>query len=480
MIRSSSRSTPDPESEAFVRRLVVAAAERRLPEVFTGKHPYALYVQPDRHGVSVVVLRTSALDEHQLVTLMKYRLAQYLAVKFVDAQLAYETGMETEPLSDVSPDDVHVIAGSTQTGEILCYACLKTAPVAPDGTSLRTLVRPLLSVEKIHGWGIYNRLPLLPDLPLVKVRELGRFVKNQRLAPHDERGLRAPVEVGLALFRAVAGPLRLEIEAIVGDLEDGVARRNLEFFHAPVTVIRGTIPYEAEASYFYPRYQHCATYPFAGLCCDITDRTLNRLASVDKALQLPGRAGLLALLALKNDRRVPPSTLESVTGLPPLLAHSVPQVETTMRDRWRMLEVGRYLRQTDLLSSLSVAEAALLGTLMERRQVAAGEVIVRRGDADCDLAMIEEGEAESRLADRTGRIIALQQLGPGQYFGESALLTGHASTVDVVALTPMTLMCLSKAVYSRYLAHLADVHRHMASTAARRANETVSCLLSGA
>ena len=171
MIRSSSRSTPDPESEAFVRRLVAAAAERRLPEVFTGKHPYALYVQPDRHGVSVVVLRTSALDEHQLVTLMKYRLAQYLAVKFVDAQLAYETGMETEPLSDVSPDDVHVIAGSTQTGEILCYACLKTAPVAPDGTSLRALVRPLLSVEKIHGWGIYNRLPLLPDLPTSAERE---------------------------------------------------------------------------------------------------------------------------------------------------------------------------------------------------------------------------------------------------------------------------------------------------------------------
>jgi hypothetical protein len=480
MIRTSSRSTPDPESEAFVRRLVAAAAERRLPEVFTGKHPHALHVQPDRHGVSVVVLRTSDLDEQQLLTLMKYRLAQYLAVEFVDARLVYERGMEAEPLSDVSPRDVHVIAGSTGSGEILCYACLKAAPDAPDGTSLRTLDRPLLAVEKIHGWAIYNRLPLLPDLPLVKVRELGRFVKNQRLAPHDERGSRAPVEVGLALFRAIAGPLRLEVEAIVGDLEDGVAKRNLEFFHAPITVIRGTIPYEEEASYFYPRYQHCATYPFAGLCCDITERTLDRLAAIEKALQLPGRAGLLALLALKNDRQVRPSSLESVSGLPPLLAHSVPQVETAMRDRRRMLEVGRYLRQTELLSSLSVAEAALLGTLMERRQAAAGEVIVRRGDTDGDLAIIETGQAESRLVDRSGRVIALQQLGPGQYFGKSTLLTGDASAVDVVALTPMTLLCLSKAVYTRYLAHLAEVHRHIASTAARRANETVSCLLESA
>ena len=35
-----------------------------------------------------------------------------------------------------------------------------------------------------------------------------------------------------------------------------------------MVVIHGTVPYEAEASYFFPRYQFCAVYPFAALATD--------------------------------------------------------------------------------------------------------------------------------------------------------------------------------------------------------------------
>ena len=37
-------------------------------------------------------------------------------------------------------------------------------------------------MEQIFGWGVYNRLRVLPDLPVTRVREWGRFVKNQRLS----------------------------------------------------------------------------------------------------------------------------------------------------------------------------------------------------------------------------------------------------------------------------------------------------------
>src|SRR5258708_4089689 len=97
-----------------------AAARQRLPDLFAAEHPDALYRVVNRNGVSVLVLRTPQLPEEHLVKLMRYRLAQYLAVDFVDTEMIYEARMEYEPLYGVSPHDVHFIAGSAETGEILC------------------------------------------------------------------------------------------------------------------------------------------------------------------------------------------------------------------------------------------------------------------------------------------------------------------------------------------------------------------------
>src|SRR6476619_1777940 len=113
-----------PEAAAFINDLIETAARQRLPDLFSGDHPDALYRVPDRNGVSVLVVRTPQLSEEQLVKLMNYRLAQYRAVNFVDTDMIYEARMEYEPLAGVSPHDVHLIAGSVETGEILCYAAI--------------------------------------------------------------------------------------------------------------------------------------------------------------------------------------------------------------------------------------------------------------------------------------------------------------------------------------------------------------------
>src|SRR5260370_19724452 len=114
-----------PEAAAFINDLIETAARQRLPDLFAGEHPDALYHMADRNGVSVLVVRTPQLSEEHLVKLMKYRLAQYLAVNFVDTDMIYPALMEYEPRSGVSPNDVHFIAGSVETGEILCYAAVQ-------------------------------------------------------------------------------------------------------------------------------------------------------------------------------------------------------------------------------------------------------------------------------------------------------------------------------------------------------------------
>lgn len=467
-----------PEVAAWVTETIERAASIRLPDLLAG-HPDAVYSMLDRNGVTTLVLRTPALRQAQLVELMKFRLAQYLAVNFVDPAMVYAEQIEHEPLSGVSDDDIHVISLAADTGDILCYAAVKAPPDAPAGTTLRDRERPLFPVEKVHGYGVYGRLRILPDLPTAKLREVGRFVKNQRLATLDEIGARAPVEVGVALFRSLAGPLRLEVDAIIGDLEEGVAKQNLDFFHAPMVVIHGTVPYEAEASYFFPRYQFCAVYPFAALATDISQQMLSRLDAIEAALELPGKAGLLSLFRLKRDVVDTRSTLIPTEGLSELTDANMAQKGVAMASRRQMLDLAGQLRQTDLFAGLSVAEATVLGTFMERMTVPAGEIIVRQGDTGDDMYLIESGQAEVRIGRGLAEGVTVATLGPGNFFGEIALLTGEERIADVVAAEPMTLLRLDRDSYDRYLAHAAEVETQMTRAAMSRTRETTRRMIAG-
>ncbi|HLZ31417.1 MAG TPA: cyclic nucleotide-binding domain-containing protein [Chloroflexota bacterium] len=460
-----------PEAAAFISQLIDTAARERLPDLFSGGHPDALYRVPDRNGVSVLVVRTPQLSEEHLVKLMKYRLAQYLAVNFVDTDMIYAARMEYEPLAGVSPQDVHLIAGSVETGEILCYAAIKAGTPAP-GKTLRDRDRPLFPVEKVHGWGIYNRLRILPDLQVDKLREMGRFVKNQRLHTFDALGARGPIEVGVAIFRSLVGPLRLEVDAIIGDLEEGVAKQNLDFFHIPLVVLHGTVPYEPEASYFFPRYQFCTVYPFSILASDIDAAALARLDAVERALALPGKQALVALIALKKDIPEPRSTLEAPEGLAPLTNADLPQRGVSMATRRQLLDAGEQLRTTDLFHDLSVAEATILGTFMERREHQPDEVVVHQGEVGNELVLIESGTAEVRVASSSAQSTHVATLGPGDFFGEIALVTGGERSADVIATGPLAVRYLSADAYARFLADSPDVGRQVNRAAMSRLRDT--------
>ena len=145
-----------------------------------------------------------------------------------------------------------------------------------------------------------------------------------------------------------------------------------------------------------------------------------------------------------------------------------------------MLDVGECLRAMSLFRNLSVAEAAILGTLIERRTYAAGEIIVRRGQVGDALFLIEAGRAEIRMRGWTRSPVTVASLGPDDFFGELALATGTEIISDVVAVTPVTLLRLTKDDYARYLLPTPDIEREIVRTAAARAAEAVLCISEGA
>jgi len=459
------------EAKQYVQRLIDDVAQLRLPELFTGDYPDARYRIKNRNGVSVVALPTTSLTPEQHIKLMRYRLAQYLSVGFIDPEMVYQKRLEHEPLTNLRPRDAHYIATSVDGGEILCYMVLEAPPDAAPGATLRDRDRPLFPVEEVHGYGIYNRLRILPDLPLAKVYELGRFVKNQCLHSLSELGTRGPVEVMAAVIRSAIGSLRLEVEALVGDFEEGVAKQNFEFFHLPKVVVHGTVPYVDRDAYLYPRYQLCVVYPWAALLADFAAPLRARLDAIERALELPGKQALLELFKLKRQAADVRSGLLPPEGLAPLTDAALPQKGVTMPERLELLGKAGRLRETGLLSHLGLAETAVLCSFMERVRAQPGDVIVHQGDTSDDLYLIESGQAQVQITNRAGQVVPLAVLGPNDYFGEVALLTGGERTADVVALTPLALLRLGKDAYTRYLSHVVELEQQMALTAVRRAQK---------
>lgn len=458
----------NPETEAYCNMLMETAAAVRLPALFQEERPGTVWRVANRNGVTTIAIRRPFLSDEELVSILRYRLGQYVhpSIAIIDPRMVTEARMEHEPLENEAPGDIHFLSGVTETGEILCYSVLRALPDEAAGLTLRDRERPLLPVEKVNGWGVFNRLEILPDLPLPTVFELGRYVKNH-CRPADDAGFRAPTEVALAVFLSILGPLREEVRGFVGDLEERIAKRTLDYFHIPTVLIRGVVPYSPEASYFFPRNQYCTVYPFAVLAADLAP-SLPRFQAIEAALEVPGEAGLKAMLALKKSSESLTSSLEPEGGLVALTSTELPDQGGEMRCRELLLDIAADLRQFEAFRDLSDSEMRLLGGFMGRCCFVPGEAIVRLGEVGGDLFLIDEGEAEVWKRDDRGEPAFVTTLGRGYYFGEIALLHGGVRTADVIARTRLSLLRLKKEAYEQFLAELDDVRESIKKTAAAR------------
>ena len=117
----------------------------------------------------------------------------------------------------------------------------------------------------------------------------------------SELSFRAPLEVGVALFRTVAGPLAHQVDAVIGDLEESVAKLNLDFFGLRPVLVPGMVPVLRLASLLAPRYIQRDVCPFAILADDAAD-ALPRLTAIERVLSESGdRTILRRLIRLRTN-----------------------------------------------------------------------------------------------------------------------------------------------------------------------------------
>jgi CRP-like cAMP-binding protein len=95
------------------------------------------------------------------------------------------------------------------------------------------------------------------------------------------------------------------------------------------------------------------------------------------------------------------------------------------------------LERFPLFAALDDEERQLVAESAQEVEVAAGEQLTLEGDFGYQFFAIEEGRAE---VTRNGKPVG--ELGPGEVFGEVALLISGRRIASVTALTPMRLIVL--------------------------------------
>lgn len=90
------------------------------------------------------------------------------------------------------------------------------------------------------------------------------------------------------------------------------------------------------------------------------------------------------------------------------------------------------LKKVPLFEGLDGRELEQIASAMQERRYQAGASVTEEGAGGVGFFVIEEGEAEVTVGGEAKRT-----LGPGDYFGEIALLTDSPRTATITATTDM-------------------------------------------
>jgi len=134
--------------------------------------------------------------------------------------------------------------------------------------------------------------------------------------------------------------------------------------------------------------------------------------------------------------------------------------------------LGEQLKQTALFAGFTDRQIESVLAAGKERRFAAGEQIIRQGDDAVGFYLIVEGSAEVRSG---GAVLA--QLGPGDYFGEMALLLENTPrTADVTALEDTSCLVVTQWEFRSLLAAHPDTALAVMSELARRLQTTTGTL----
>jgi len=124
------------------------------------------------------------------------------------------------------------------------------------------------------------------------------------------------------------------------------------------------------------------------------------------------------------------------------------------------------LKPEGLFDGMSPAELKKLAREMREVRHPQGAKIIIRGKEGVGFLVILEGEAEVTTSDGRHRT-----LGPGDYFGEMALLDHQGRSADIAAKTDLVVAAVTEWGFKGFLAENPEITYRLLQTLSRRLRE---------
>jgi CRP-like cAMP-binding protein len=126
-------------------------------------------------------------------------------------------------------------------------------------------------------------------------------------------------------------------------------------------------------------------------------------------------------------------------------------VQPTEARSHRSAEGVPTLAQVELFAGLPDEELAILAERARRRRYARGQIVFSQGDPGTSLCVVESGHVRMVVVTPDGKELVVNVLGPGDVFGELALLDGEPRSADAVAQEPCQLLHLQREDFVRFV-----------------------------
>jgi CRP-like cAMP-binding protein len=128
--------------------------------------------------------------------------------------------------------------------------------------------------------------------------------------------------------------------------------------------------------------------------------------------------------------------------------------------------INERLAAVPLFADLDRKHLQQIASLVTEVDVPAGKQLIREGDLGHEFLIVLAGEAEVRIGDEV-----VARRGPGEFFGEIALLSNRPRTATVTAITPMTLEVIGRREFQTMLHDNPEIATELLAIAADRLSD---------
>ncbi len=126
------------------------------------------------------------------------------------------------------------------------------------------------------------------------------------------------------------------------------------------------------------------------------------------------------------------------------------------------------LRRIPIFMDFDNFELRRVAAQLKSVTVEADQAVFHQDDSGDNFYIVESGEVAVLLRQPNGEVVEKARLGPGEYFGETALLMNIPRTATVIALQPTKLLALDARSFSTLVRGSNSVSRALERTSTRR------------